>query len=238
MQASPKDKTIDVISLILTLCFLILIIVFICVKIVPQIVESVKSVVAMIQIKWPQWAAILKSYNIDTTPVTDWLENLKFESVLTKFMSGAGLIIDKVAGTAASTISVVTTVAISLVVMFYILISRKDLERQCTKALYAYLKKEVADRIVYIACLIRSTYTKFFVRTVCGSLHPWISDVYCVSDLPYSVCGTGCHAHRHLFFYPLCRSLLLLRHRCASDFDSGSRKSDYVPGRISGCTVY
>lgn len=76
-------------------------------------------------------------------------------------MSGAGLIIDKVAGTAASTISVVTTVAISLVVMFYILISRKDLERQCTKALYAYLKKEVADRIIYIACLIRSTYTKF-----------------------------------------------------------------------------
>ena len=160
-KLSPKDRTIDMISLVLTFCFLILIIVFICVKIVPQIVASVKSIVTMIQVKWPQWAAILKSYNIDTTPVTDWLENLKFESILTKFMSGAGLIIDKVAGTAASTISVVTTVAISLVVMFYILISRKDLERQCTKALYAYLKKEVADRIIYIACLIRSTYTKF-----------------------------------------------------------------------------
>lgn len=50
-KLSPKDRTIDMISLVLTFCFLILIIVFICVKIVPQIVASVKSIVTMIQVK-------------------------------------------------------------------------------------------------------------------------------------------------------------------------------------------
>lgn len=157
----PGDKVLDFLSLILTICLIILVGVLVGTVAIPQIVESVKSIGYMIKEKWPEWAAVLRSYNIDTTPVTDWMENLNLASIVSKFLSGAGVVIDKLAGTAASTISVITTGAISIVVMFYVLVSRKDLERHTKKVLYAYLKKEIADKIIYVAGLIRTVYTKF-----------------------------------------------------------------------------
>lgn len=160
-RLNPSDKAMDFLSLILTICLIILVGVLVGTVAIPQIVDSVKSIGNMIKVKWPEWAAILKSYNIDTTPVTDWLENLNLANIVTKFLSGAGVVIDKLAGTAASTISVITTGAISIVVMFYVLVSRKDLERHTKKVLYAYLKKEIADKIVYVAGMIRTVYTKF-----------------------------------------------------------------------------
>lgn len=160
-RLKPSDKVVDFLSLILTICLIILVGVLVGTVAIPQIVDSVKSIGNMVKEKWPEWAAILKSYNIDTSPVTDWLENLNLANIVTKFLSGAGVVIDKLAGTAASTISVITTGAISVVVMFYVLVSRKDLERHTKKVLYAYLKKEIADKIVYVAAMIRTVYTKF-----------------------------------------------------------------------------
>lgn len=160
-RLKPGDKVLDFLSLILTICLIIFVGVLVGTVAIPQIVESVKSIGYMIKEKWPEWAAVLRSYNIDTTPVTDWMENLNLASIVSKFLSGAGVVIDKLAGTAASTISVITTGAISIVVMFYVLVSRKDLERHTKKVLYAYLKKEIADKIVYVAGMIRTVYTKF-----------------------------------------------------------------------------
>ena len=58
----------------------ILLIIFLVGTIVlPQIVNSVKSVISVIREKWPEFALILKSYDIDTAPITDWLENLDWE---------------------------------------------------------------------------------------------------------------------------------------------------------------
>lgn len=86
---------------------------------------------------------------------------MEFEHLFTNLVSGAGVLLDMLAGTTASMISVIVTGAISIVVMFYVLLSKSDLGRQSKKILYAYLKKEMADRIVYIATLVRDMYTKF-----------------------------------------------------------------------------
>ena len=169
-RLKPSDKVVDFLSLILTICLIIFVGVLVGTVAIPQIVESVKSIGYMIKEKWPEWAAVLRSYNIDTTPVTDWMENLNLASIVSKFLSGAGVVIDKLAGTAASTISVITTGAISIVVMFYVLVSRKDLERHTKKVLYAYLKKEIADKIIYVAAMIRTVYTKFLSGQVVEAL--------------------------------------------------------------------
>ena len=184
----PSDKVVDFLSLILTICLIILVGVLVGTVAIPQIVDSAKSIGNMIKVKWPEWAAILKSYNIDATPVTDWMENLNLASIVSKFLSGAGVVIDKIAGTAASTISVITTGAISIVVMFYVLVSRKDLERHTKKVLYAYLKKEIADKIIYVAGLIRTVYTKFlsgqFVEALILGILMFIA--FLIFRLPYA----------------------------------------------------
>ncbi len=184
----PGEKAARICSLLLTLMMILLVIFVTITTVVPEIMTSVKSIGVMIQEKWPQWALILKSYDIDTTPITDWMENLEFEHLFTNLVSGAGAVLDVIAGTAASTISIVVTTAISIVIMFYVLLSKKDLERQSKKILYAYLKKERADWIVSVASLVHNTYTKFLsgqcVEAVILGLLMFVA--FCIFRLPYA----------------------------------------------------
>lgn len=161
IRINVKDKTISTISLLLTVCSILLVIYILGKVAVPQIVESVKSIGIMIKEKWPHWAKTLQKYNVDTAPITEWVKNLDFENLIKNVLSGAGTFINVVVGTAASTISIMGTIAIAVVIMFYVLLSKKELIRHGKKIVYAYLSKEKADKIVYVSKLSCDVFAKF-----------------------------------------------------------------------------
>lgn len=161
IRINVKDKTISTISLLLTVISILFVIYILGKVAVPQIVESVKSIGIMIKEKWPQWAKTLQKYNVDTAPITEWVKNLDFENLIKNVLSGAGTFINVVVGTAASTISIMGTIAIAVVIMFYVLLSKKELIRHGKKIVYAYLSKEKADKIVYVSKLSCDVFAKF-----------------------------------------------------------------------------
>lgn len=161
IKINVKDKTISTISLLLTVISILLVIYILGKVAVPQIVESVKSIGIMIKEKWPHWAKTLQKYNVDTAPITEWVKNLDFENLIKNVLSGAGTFINVVVGTAASTISIMGTIAIAVVIMFYVLLSKKELIRHGKKIVYAYLSKEKADKIVYVSKLSCDVFAKF-----------------------------------------------------------------------------
>ncbi len=156
-----KDKLVQILSLILTILSILFVFVLVCSIVIPEIVVSVKGIALLIKDKWPVWAAMLKEYDIDTTMIADWVENLDFENVLLGIMDNAGGVLDGIAGTAASTISVIVTTLLSLVFMFYVLISKNELRRQTKKLLYANIRRDIADKIMDVARLVENTYSKF-----------------------------------------------------------------------------
>lgn len=187
-KRKPAEKTVCLISFLLTLLSILLIIFLVGTIVLPQIVSSVKNVISVIREKWPEFALILKSYDIDTAPITDWLENLDWEYLVNKLASSAGLLLNMLAGTAVSTLSVIVTGAVSVVIMFYVLLSKKDLGRQSKKILYAYLKEETAERVLYIASLAYNTFAKFLSgqcveAVILGSL---IFVAFSLFRLPYA----------------------------------------------------
>ena len=161
IRINVKDKTISTISLLLTVISILLVIYILGKVAVPQIVESVKSIGIMIKEKWPQWAKTLQKYIVDTAPITEWVKNLDFENLIKNVLSGAGTFINVVVGTAASTISIMGTIAIAVVIMIYVLLSKKELIRHGKKIVYAYLSKEKADKIVYVSKLSCDVFAKF-----------------------------------------------------------------------------
>lgn len=156
-----KEKTVNAISLFLTILCILLIFVLVGKLAIPEIVESIKSIATAVNEQWPKWAAVLKKYNIDTKPINDWLQTIQLENIVQNVLSGAGAFFDVLVGTATSTISVFATIGISIVIMFYMLVSKKELQRQGRKLMYAYLKKEVAEKIEYIIELTYDTFSKF-----------------------------------------------------------------------------
>ena len=127
------DRQIDMISLLLTLICVIAIIALLCVIAIPQLTASVKSIAALVH-----WKSILQSISSEMNTV-----------------------ISSVANVAGSTVSAIADVAISLVITFYVLIGWRELSSQSKRALYAYCKESVADRICHISKLAHDTYAKF-----------------------------------------------------------------------------
>lgn len=149
------------ISLVLTFVILALVLWLMVTMIVPQLVQSGRSIYELVKEKVPEFLAYLKSLNLDTTAIEEYLSQVDLNSVLEKFTSNAGNVVSLVVGTASSTIGAVITFLIALIISFYIVLNKHTLTHQAKAIAYANLSKEQADKLCYISALTSSTYSKF-----------------------------------------------------------------------------
>ncbi|MBQ2237507.1 MAG: AI-2E family transporter [Clostridia bacterium] len=161
LKKEPKKKLISIISLCLTLICVIFVIAIIATMLIPELVSSIESLYKLIVKKAPEWIEMLKSYDIDTTKISEWLSSLNFETLIGKITNSAGTIITSVVGFASSAVSGVSQFLISIIIAIYILLSKDKLSSQIKILMDAHLKKKTADKIYHICGLINDTYSKF-----------------------------------------------------------------------------
>ena len=157
-----KEKTVDALSLALTMACVVVLVCLLCVLAIPQLTASVKSIAELARANWPNWAALLNSYGIDTTELTKLAASFNWKMAVEKLFTGAGAVIGSVVDLAGSTVTVTVNAVFAIVIMFYVLLGRRELGRQCRSFLCAYFKKPMAERICHVAKLTHDTYTKFF----------------------------------------------------------------------------
>ena len=157
-----KEKTVDALSLVLTMACVAVLVCLLCVLAIPQLTASVKSIAELARANWPNWAALLNSYGIDTTELTKLAASFNWKMAVEKLFTGAGVVIGSVVDLAGSTVTVTVNAVFAIVIMFYVLLGRRELGRQCRSFLCAYFKKPMAERICHVAKLTHDTYTKFF----------------------------------------------------------------------------
>ena len=157
-----KEKTVDVLSLTLTLLCVAVLVFLLCVLAIPQLAASVRSIAALIKANWPDWAALLSSYGFDTSEMSEFAASFDWKTAVEKLFTGAGAVIGSVVDLASSTVSVTVNALFAVVIMFYVLLGRRELGKQSRGFLYAYCRKTTADHICRIAQLTHDTYAKFF----------------------------------------------------------------------------
>ena len=187
-KSAAKDKLITVLSFLLTIAAVLLLAVLVVTMLIPELVSSTKGVVALIQQELPKWLTLLNSYNIDTQHINDWLNSINLENLLSTLTGSAGLVLDSVLNISTTIVSVVVNAGLGLVIMVYVLLTRKTLKHQCLRVLYAYLSRSHADNIVHVASLIYQTFSKFFSgqcleSCILGSL---IFIAFSIARLPYA----------------------------------------------------
>lgn len=188
IKSAAKDKFITVLSFLLTLSSVLLLAVLVVTMLIPELVSSVKGVVELIQHELPKWLTLLNSYNIDTQHINEWINSINLESFLATLTGSAGFVLDSVLNISTTIVSVVVNAGLGLVIMVYVLLSRKTLKHQCRRVLYAYLSRSHADNIVHVASLIYQTFAKFFSgqcleSCILGSL---IFIAFSIARLPYA----------------------------------------------------
>lgn len=157
----PKPETVGALSLLLTILALILVLVLVATTAVPGLVQSVLSIVDMVQQRLPAFFAWLEGLNLDTETLQNLLGQLNLEGLLKSLTSNAGNVVSVVVGTASSTIGALTGFVIALIIALYVMLGKRTLGRQARALVYANLKQERADRLCHIAELIGTTYSKF-----------------------------------------------------------------------------
>lgn len=188
-RKKPGKKAIHSVSILLTLLLVILIIVVVCVMVIPEIVTTVKSIAQLVEKSWPGFLATLDSYHIDTAWLKEWSENLEWDTMVGKVSGYAGNFIGTFLNAASSTMSVVAFGVTGVILSFYILADRDKLVRQSKKMLYAYTKKDFADKAVYVCNLIQVAYTKFLTGQCLESviLGGLITIFFTIFRLPYAL---------------------------------------------------
>ncbi|MCM1537103.1 MAG: AI-2E family transporter [bacterium] len=165
-----SESRIRFFSMWLTLISLVLVIVFVLILAVPEIVASLKSLFTGIQRAIPDIIAFAEKH-IDSEWVNEELlslntlqEKLSDENITKMIVSisnGAYDIAGRALTIATSTLGSILSISMSLIVAIYMLLSKKKLGMQTRKLLYAYLKKEHADKVCSVGRLVNATYAKF-----------------------------------------------------------------------------
>ena len=155
------ESAIGMLSLLITVLILVLLGTLVSTLAIPQLVQSVKSIVDTIREKIPELLAYLESLNFDTTTAEQYLEKLDFNTIFSHFTDNAGNVLSVIVGAASSTIGSIVTFLMALIISIYIILNKQTLSHQAKSIAYANLRKDRADKLCYVAALTTRTYSKF-----------------------------------------------------------------------------
>lgn len=158
-------------AVVLTFIFLLLVLTLVIWLLVPQLVNTLNSLVPALVDFASRVEVMLKNWLNENPAVLEWLnantdfETVNWSSLVKDALSGFGTVASSVLGSAVSAIGSIFSGAfnavISLVFCIYCLFQKETLARQGRKFLYAYFRENVADGVIGILRLTNSTFSNF-----------------------------------------------------------------------------
>lgn len=164
VKAEKKSKSIRLISLILALLVIILIFALIIRLIVPELINVIRMLIDNIPYYIDEVSKLVQKYGNDTVNINTIIENLKAntENIKNELINNIPTILTSSISIVSGIIGGIVTFVVAIIFAIYILIDKDKIQMQITKLLYAYLKKEKADKIIEIGKISNSTFRNFF----------------------------------------------------------------------------
>ena len=155
------EKIKSPLCIIITFAIFVGAIYFIGNVIFPNLVESVKSIAAVVQQSYPGWITALDEKGINTDLLEKYFTEIDTAKIVDTLKSSASTILSTAGQAATSVFSVMTNFVLGLIFAIYILAAKKKLGRQARQMAYAYLSKSRADNVCEIASLAYRTFANF-----------------------------------------------------------------------------
>lgn len=154
-KAHPKANS--VLALIITYVGTVFLIFLVFYILVPQFAVAVPTVVSAAQESLPRFYAFLQEHDINTANLEALLGRLDIQMVANQVVSN----LQKVLSAISSVANVVTLSVTGIIISIYILSNKPRLKSQTRRLLYAYLNKDLVDRLVEVGALTSQTFSNF-----------------------------------------------------------------------------
>ena len=155
------------VSLILTMCIVIGVVVLVMFVVVPQLGTTIMSLGTSLQ----NFAVNLQSWGEklfqDNQEIVGWINSLEFnwdqmiQTGIDFFKNGAGSVLNSTFSAAKTIISGLANFFIAFVFACYILLQKEKLSRQMKKIMYAFLKKDHVEVLTNVCSLSYKTFSNF-----------------------------------------------------------------------------
>ena len=155
------EKIKSPLCIIITFAIFVGAIYFIGNVIFPNLVESVKSIAAIVQQSYPGWITALDEKGINTDLLEKYFPEIDTAKIVDTLKSSASTILSTAGQAATSVFSVMTNFVLGLNLCHIYSCSQKKLGRQARQMAYAYLSKSRADNVCEIASLAYRTFANF-----------------------------------------------------------------------------
>lgn len=159
------------VALILTFLLVLLIITLVCLLLIPQLTETVDSLVPKLSAFATKSEDWVKDFLGEHPELMEWLkkntgiETMEFSTLVEKGISMLGSGVSVIVGTTFSAIGSITdafvNVFIAIVFSVYCLFQKETLCRQGRKLAYVFLPEKVADYVIRVMRLTNSTFSDF-----------------------------------------------------------------------------
>lgn len=172
---------VRVVSLLITLAGIVLAFVGAVALVIPELIESARSIIPLAQEKIPEWIAFAEASGIDLSGLVQQLSELSQKVSA----DGASSLVGSAAVIAKSTILTAGNTMLGMVVAIYLLLGKHNFSRQALMIARANLPAGVVQKIRFVGNLACETYAKFlsgqFVEAII-----WAAS--CTPRLRSSVC--------------------------------------------------
>ncbi len=160
-KLKPRERLGSVLSLMLTLILTCLLLFFIGNTILPHLVDSVINIINTVNTNYPKFLDWLEEQGIPTDMIRGWIAEIDLTKILNTFKDNLQNILQTAFSAASGLMSALISGVTAIFFSIYVLASKKKLGSQSRRLLYAYVKKDWADKICEIASLSAKTFSKF-----------------------------------------------------------------------------
>ncbi len=160
-KRKPGKSVVHMTSIVLTLVCAALVLVILGTLVIPELVNTVKSIVDLVEENWSKWLAALEELDINTAGFQKWAASIDIDNLFKKVSGHAGTVIGSIADAATTTVSSIFTGVTGFIIALYVMGGRDTLTRQTKNVLYAYVKEPIADKLCHVGSLIKESYTKY-----------------------------------------------------------------------------
>lgn len=171
LKKIPNNMLRRLIALLLTLIAVALVVTLVFVLLIPQLTNTVQSLIPKLQSFILQVEAWINKFLTEHPEVMEWItqntdmEKFDWASLVQKALDVVGNSVTTIFSSAISAIGSVTsgfmTAFIAVAFSIYTLFQKDTLARQGRKILYAFLPERVSDYIVRVLRLSNSTFSNF-----------------------------------------------------------------------------
>ncbi len=153
------------ISLLLALVCIIFVLVFAFLVILPQIQDTIKSLVVKTEAFLPKLEVILSDFFNGNKEVITFIESLRVDTIIDSFWTylrtGIVNIFGSTITVASSVVSTITQIFVALIFAIYILLQKELLAIQFLKVFHAFWDDKKIDKTIKILSLTKNTFSKF-----------------------------------------------------------------------------